>query len=87
MTIFTIVITIFYYGNMSVESTALGNSRQLYPNAIASPYAPAERIAMMSPRLVSGIRRSLQNTSEDSQIGPTTSYSSSALSEVRFSMR
>ena len=61
----------------------LGSRRQLYCDAIISPYAPADRIATKSPRpKLSGISSSSPKQSDDSQIGPTMSnlvYSSLGL--------
>ena len=50
-----------------------GRGRQLYWEDMASPYAPAERMAMRSSRRVSGRVTSRAKVSDDSQMGPTTS--------------
>ncbi len=59
---------------MSSEKTAPGRSLRLYLDAITSPYAPADLIAIISPRFVSGNSMNLPKVSDDSQTGPTTSY-------------
>ena len=51
----------------------LGSSRQLYDEAMISPYAPAERRARKSPRWQRFRSKAFTNTSLDSQMGPTTS--------------
>lgn len=75
----------FFY-TISSEIYPLGNGRQLYPDAIISPYAPAERKAIKSPLFTLFKSTALPNTSDDSQIGPTTSYFSIGSSDVIFSI-
>ena len=59
---------------ISSEKTEAGRFLRLYRDAMASPYAPADLIAIISPRFVSGSSIYLANVSDDSQTGPTTSY-------------
>jgi hypothetical protein len=60
-----------YYN--SSENTALGRSLRLYLEAMASPYAPVDLIAIISPLRVSGSSMNFAKVSDDSHIGPTTS--------------